>query len=79
MATDSSPSKDAVQMSDTWWSFLLQLNFVIEQPDLLTRLEGRQSNVRTTITAERVSQRAVTTAADLALDSKVNLCQVAAV
>lgn len=53
-----------------------KLHIIIHQPDFLSRLEGWQSNVRTPVTPERVSQRAVATAPDLALHREVDLIQV---
>ena len=53
----------------------LQLHIVIQQPNLLTRLERRQSNIRTPIAPKRIAERAVPAAADLALDGKVDLVE----
>lgn len=46
------------------------------QADLLPWLESRQSHVRTPVAPEGVPQRAVATAAHLALHREVHLCQV---
>lgn len=55
------------------WS---QLNIIIQQPYLLTGLERRQPNVRASVAAESISQCAVATGADLALDGEVNFVEI---
>jgi hypothetical protein len=49
-----------------------KLHFVIDKSYLLSRLERRQPNIRTAVTAERVTQRAVATGANLALHREVD-------
>jgi hypothetical protein len=53
----------------------LQLNVVVQQPDLLTRLERRQTNVRAAIASKRIAKCAISAAADLALDCEVYLIE----
>ena len=53
-----------------------QLHIIIHQPDLLARLERRQADVRASITAERIAQRAVAARAHFALHRKVHFRQV---
>ena len=53
-----------------------QLHIIIQQLDLLARLECRQADIRTSITPERIAQRAIATAADLALHSEVELVEI---
>jgi hypothetical protein len=53
----------------------LQLDIIVQQPDLLAGLEGRQPNVRTAVAAEGVAEGAVAAAADLALDGEVDLVE----
>jgi len=53
-----------------------QLHIVVYQPNLLTRLERRQSNIRTAIAPERISKRAVAARADLALHGEVHFREV---
>ena len=52
---------------------------IIHKSYLLTRLERRQPDVRTAITPERITQRAVPARADLALHREVYLGQVVCV
>jgi hypothetical protein len=54
----------------------LQLNIIIQQPHLLTRLKSRQSNIWTPITPKRITERTVATAADLALYRKVHFRKI---
>lgn len=49
-----------------------QLNIVIQQPDLLTRLECRQTNVWTPIAAESIAKRAIAAAANLTLHCEID-------
>ena len=53
-----------------------QLHIIIHQPDLLTRLERRQPNIRAPIAPKRISQRTVTARAHFALHRKVHFRQV---
>ena len=55
---------------------VLQLHLIIHKSHLFTWLERRQANVRTSITPECITQRAVPTGANLALHCKVHLIQV---
>ena len=52
------------------------MDIVIQQPHLLSLLEGRQPNVWTPITAESVAEGAIPAGTDLALDGEVNLGEV---
>jgi len=54
----------------------LQLHIVVEQPDLLTRLESRHADVRTSIATESVSKTAIPTRAYFALNSEIYLSKV---
>jgi hypothetical protein len=49
-----------------------KLHFVIDKSYLLSRFERRQANIRTTVTAERISKRTVATGANFALDGEVD-------
>lgn len=53
----------------------LQLNVIVQQPDLLTRLERWQANVRAAIASERIAKCAISAAANLALDCEVDLVE----
>ena len=53
-----------------------QLHVIIHQPHLLARLERRQTDIRTPVAAERISQRAVSTRSNLSLHRKVHFCQI---
>ena len=53
-----------------------QLHIIIHQPHLLARFKRRQPNIRTAITAKRISQRAIATRAHFALHREVHLRQV---
>jgi hypothetical protein len=52
------------------------LDIVVEQPDLLARLEGGQADVGAAIASESITERAVSAGAHLALDGEVDLGQV---
>jgi len=54
----------------------LQLNIVVEQPDLFARLESGQADIRAAVTSEGVAQSTVAAAADLTFDSEVDLSKV---
>lgn len=54
----------------------LQLYIIVQQANLLARLERRQTNVRATIAAESVTECTVAARADLALDREINLGEV---
>jgi len=69
-------ASDAKALSFRWCSGVLELNVVVEQSNLFTRLESRQSNVRTAVTAESIAQRTVSTATNLSLDSKVDFGEI---
>lgn len=56
--------------------FPLQLDIIIQQPYLFTRLERRQSNVWAAITTERVSQSAIPAAPDLSLYREIYFSQI---
>jgi hypothetical protein len=58
---------------------LLQLDIIVQQPDLLTRLERRKTNVWASITPEGIAQRAVSAAANLSLYRKVHLGKIVGV
>jgi len=75
-SAQSKTSPDAEPANPALQDHVSQLNFVIEQPDFLTRLESRQADVRASVTSERITQGTVATAANLALNSKVDLCQI---
>lgn len=53
-----------------------KLYIIVQQSYFLTRLERRETNVWTSITTESISQRAVSTRADLALDGEVHLSKI---
>jgi hypothetical protein len=53
-----------------------KLSHIVQEPDLLTRLESRQANVRTSIAPERITERAVPARPRLALDSKIQFIEV---
>lgn len=55
---------------------LLQLNVVVQQPDLLARLERGQPDVGTAVTPESIPKRAVPAAANFPRHSEVDLGQV---
>lgn len=57
----------------------LQLDIVVEQANFLTGLECRQADVRASITSKGISQGTVTTTANLALHSKVDLGQIVSI
>ena len=57
----------------------LQLYIVVQQPHLLAGLEGGQSDIRTPIATERISQSAVATRPNLALDREIKLVQIVGV
>ena len=57
----------------------LQLHLLVDQPHLLSRLERRETNIRTTITPKSVSEATIAAAADFAFDRKVNFRQVVGV
>jgi len=52
------------------------LHLVIDQPDLLARLESWQPNVWTAIAPEGIAQSTTATAANFALHRKVHLGQL---
>lgn len=60
-------------------SRFLQLDIIVQQPHLFARLEGWQANVRTSITPKGITQRTVTTTANLALYRKVHLSEIVGV
>ena len=53
-----------------------KLDIIIQQSHLLTRLESRQANVRTSITPESIAQSAVATRAHLPLNSEIDFSEV---
>jgi hypothetical protein len=53
-----------------------QLHIIIHQPDFLARLKRWQTNVRTPIASERISQRAIATRAHFALHREIHFCQI---
>lgn len=53
-----------------------QLHFVVDQPDLLARLERRQTDVRAAIAAESISKRTVATRSNLALYREIHFGEV---
>lgn len=55
------------------------MNRVVEHLDLLTGLESRETNIRAAIAPESITQSAVTTTTDLALDCEVNFGKVVSV
>lgn len=54
----------------------LQLDIIVEQSHLLSRLERRQSNIRASIASECIAKRTVPTAASLARHREVHLRKV---
>lgn len=54
----------------------LQLHIVIQQPNLLARLESRHANIRTPITTERISQATIPARPDLSLNCEVDFCEI---
>lgn len=54
----------------------LQLHIIIKQSNLLARLKRRHANIRTPITAERITETTVPARADLALDRKVDFGEI---
>jgi hypothetical protein len=56
-----------------------KLNIVPQQHHLLPRLEARHAQIRTARASERIAERAIAAAADLALDGEVDLGQVGGV
>lgn len=52
------------------------MSLVIQQTDFLAGLEGRQTDVRTAVAAKGITERTISTAADLSLDCKVHLCEI---
>lgn len=53
-----------------------QLSHVVQNLDLLARLESRKTEVRAARTAEGISKRTTTTRACLALDGEIQFVQV---
>ena len=53
-----------------------QLHLIVHQPNLLSWLERRQTNVRTAIAPEGIAQGAIATASHLALHGEIDFCQV---
>lgn len=54
----------------------LQLHIIVHQPDLLARLECRQTNIRTPVAAERISQRTIATRAHFALHCEIHFSEI---
>ena len=55
---------------------LLQLDFIVDQSDLFTRLKRGKTNVGTAVTSECIPQRTITTAAHSPLHREIYLCQL---
>jgi hypothetical protein len=53
-----------------------KLRNIIHNLDLLARLEGRKTHVRTTVTTEGIPQSTAPTRTSLALDGEVQLVQI---
>jgi hypothetical protein len=57
----------------------LKLHVIIQQPNLLSRLERRQTDIRTSIAAEGITQSAVPARSDLALNREIDLGEIVGV
>lgn len=53
-----------------------QLDGIVEHPNLLAGLERRKANIWAAIASESITERAVSAAADFALDGKIDFSQV---
>jgi hypothetical protein len=56
-----------------------ELHIIVQQPDFLSGLERRQTDIRTAIATEGVSQRAVPARTDLALHGEIHLGEIGGV
>jgi hypothetical protein len=56
-----------------------ELHIIVQQPDFLSGLERWQSDIRTAIAAEGVSQRAVPARTDLALHGEIHFREIGGV